>query len=249
MSTTASNAVLAIRGNSLTVAERYVLLVFAVHARQPDDPDAPLEAWPTAATVAAETGLTREHVQRCLASLQGHGLLRQTGRKRGRANVYQVSLRRIQHLGSGAPVVEPQITPTSDVRSHLSVISDHTEQEGEQEGNGTAEAGAADAAAEAAAAVAKAVYDTTDGAVPFMGVRQIALWAVKRRGADPDQVTAALVGLYRAGRPTTKVLLGQVLDGIVRVPGFTVRQNGYDDRRAGSDYWAKGGQFLQEAPK
>lgn len=130
MSIVAAQAVLSIRSGGLSVAERFVLLAYAVHARQPDDDEAPLEAWPTAPTVAAETGLTREHVQRCLNVLKDKGLLRQTGAKRGRANVYQVSLRRIGALKEQ----RSEITPTSDVRSLRLVMSDHTEREGEPEG-------------------------------------------------------------------------------------------------------------------
>ena len=144
MSATASAAVLRLRDTRLSVAERYVLLVYAVHARQPDDTEAPLEAWPTATTVAKETGLTREHVQRCLLTLQQFGLLRQTGRRKGRANVYEVSLRRLIAMSEREVVVEPDITPSPtaqepkcDVRSHPSVMSDHTEREVERKDKNT----------------------------------------------------------------------------------------------------------------
>lgn len=132
MSLQAAVAVMKVRDPALTVGERYVLLVYAVHAGAPDGQH-PLEAWPTAPTVAAETGLTREHVQRCLKVLQDRGLMVQTGQRRGRANVYRVDLSRITALGA----VCARITPTSDGGSHLGVMEDHIERKGERKGEST----------------------------------------------------------------------------------------------------------------
>lgn len=127
MSIAAASAVLDIRDPSLTVAERHVLLIYAVRARDEADQGAPLEAWPTAVRLAQETGLTREHVQRCRTVLANRNLIRPTGRKRGRSDVYQVNLRLIRHLCA-------DITPSCDVTSQSSVMSHHTERKGIEQG-------------------------------------------------------------------------------------------------------------------
>lgn len=62
-----------------------------------------------------------------------------------------------------------------------------------------------------AAGIAKAVYDGTQGMVNFMAVRQIATKALKVEGATPERVVAALLALYREGRPLTLTTLGQRL--------------------------------------
>jgi len=64
-----------------------------------------------------------------------------------------------------------------------------------------------------AEAVARGLYDGTQGAVPFMGMRVIAKWAIDTKRAAPDRVLAVGLALYAAGKPITKVLVAQVLDG------------------------------------
>lgn len=122
MSIKAAAAVLDVRDEALTVAERYVLLIYAVRAREDSDPRMPLMAWPTAVRLAEETGLTREHVQRCRAILTERGLIQRTGMKKGRSDVYQLDLSVILALGK------------CDVTSHRPVMSHHTERTGKEQG-------------------------------------------------------------------------------------------------------------------
>lgn len=63
--------------------------------------------------------------------------------------------------------------------------------------------------------IAKRAYDSTDGALAYMGTRGIAKWAVEKKGRTPQDVEAAIASLWRAGRAMTKQSVGQVLDGIV----------------------------------
>lgn len=69
------------------------------------------------------------------------------------------------------------------------------------------------------AMIAKRAHDATKGALPYMGIRQIAKWAIHTRGTDPADVENAIAQLYRAGRAVTKTILGQTLDGYGTRPG------------------------------
>lgn len=123
MSVEAVKAVLAIRTTTLTTAERFVLLALSEHA-SPDASGA-LVAWPSAQTLALETGLARPYVQECLKVLQRHGLIRQTGQKRRRVNVYAVRLHVIRawHHGPADPEVSGEMTPTCQVSGQETVRS------------------------------------------------------------------------------------------------------------------------------
>lgn len=91
--------------------------------------------------------------------------------------------------------------------------------------NTTENTGAADADAQEQLAVidttpewdvvAKLAYDATDGALPYMGMRTIAKWAIDKKHRSPKDVEQAIASLWRAGRAVTKQTVGQVLDGIV----------------------------------
>lgn len=62
--------------------------------------------------------------------------------------------------------------------------------------------------------IAKRAYDSTDGALPYMGMRGIAKWAIERKQADSRTVEAAIAGLYGSGQAVTKQSVAQVLDGV-----------------------------------
>jgi hypothetical protein len=66
------------------------------------------------------------------------------------------------------------------------------------------------------AGIAKRAHDNTKGALPFMGMRQIAKWAIHTRGTDPGQVEKAIADLYKSGRAVTKQSVGQMLDGYAK---------------------------------
>lgn len=72
-----------------------------------------------------------------------------------------------------------------------------------------------------ARAIAQDVHDKTKGAYTFKASYGIVAWALKA-GYTETQVHATIGRLWRAGRPLTKALLGQALEGIVQPlpPGY-----------------------------
>ncbi len=71
--------------------------------------------------------------------------------------------------------------------------------------------------------VAKQAYDRTTGALPYMGMKAIAKWAIHTKGAHPKDVLNAIGELYTGGRQPTKTSVAQKLDGIIRPDGRTNR--------------------------
>lgn len=71
--------------------------------------------------------------------------------------------------------------------------------------------------------VAKQAYDQTSGALPFMGMKAIAKWAIHTKGAHPRNVLNAIEELYTGGRQPTKTSVAQKLDGIIDKHGRTNR--------------------------
>ena len=67
--------------------------------------------------------------------------------------------------------------------------------------------------------VAKEAYDQTQGALGYMPMRQLAKWAIHTRGLTAADVLTIIQGLYIAGRPITKQIIGQVIDGHTTVQG------------------------------
>lgn len=68
------------------------------------------------------------------------------------------------------------------------------------------------------AQIAKRAYDATKGALSYMGIRQIAAWAINQGHYEPARVEAAMSSLHQNGKPINKPLLSQTLEGIVK-PG------------------------------
>ncbi|MGF7124054.1 hypothetical protein [Rhodococcus sp. BE178] len=94
---------------------------------------------------------------------------------------------------------------------------------GEQGNRGTGESptgastlAAANQAPEQTAAVN--AYERVGKAFNFVAVRQIAKWAIHTRNTDPQIVEDALVAIYEMGKPITKQLVGQYLDGHLTRP-------------------------------
>lgn len=65
-------------------------------------------------------------------------------------------------------------------------------------------------------AVTERAHERVNKALNFIAVRGIAKWAIHTRGADPDSVENAIVGIYQMGKPITKTVMGQYLDGLFR---------------------------------
>lgn len=120
----AVRAVLAIRAQHLTTAERFVLAVLSEHASH--DPDGDLVAYPSGTLMALETGLTREYVQACLRRLRDLQVIATKGKRR-RVNVYRIDLATIHAWGHPRPVLSGQFTQSCEVSSQETVNSVHTE--------------------------------------------------------------------------------------------------------------------------
>lgn len=78
--------------------------------------------------------------------------------------------------------------------------------------------------------VAKRAYDGTSGALPFMGIKAIAKWAIHTKGAHPRTVDAAIRELYTGGRAVTKQTVAQRLDGIITPAGRANQPNAKDEK-------------------
>lgn len=77
--------------------------------------------------------------------------------------------------------------------------------------------------------VAKTAYDQTSGALPYMGMKAIAKWAIHTKGAHPRAVLGAIETLYTRGRQPTKTTVAQFLDGIIKADGRTNLPNAKDE--------------------
>lgn len=58
-----------------------------------------------------------------------------------------------------------------------------------------------------------AAYEATGKAFNFIAVRAITKWMISDRGLTEQQATQAIVDTYQAGKPITKQVLGQLIDG------------------------------------
>lgn len=78
--------------------------------------------------------------------------------------------------------------------------------------------------------IAQRAYDATHGALKFIAVRQVAQWAIDKRGANPDRVEHAIADIHHRGKPVTRAVVDQWLDGAFdRKPHW---QMSSDDRAA-----------------
>lgn len=77
--------------------------------------------------------------------------------------------------------------------------------------------------------VAKTAYDQTQGALGYMPMRQLAKWAIHTRGLSAEDVLSIIQGLYVAGRPITRTIVGQVIDGHTTPQGRTTQHRSTTD--------------------
>lgn len=78
----------------------------------------------------------------------------------------------------------------------------------------TADAAEPDPAQEAT----KDAYERVGKAFKYVAVLAIAKWAIKERGTDPQHLADAFVNIYGMGKPITKQIVGQYLDGKLNQP-------------------------------
>jgi hypothetical protein len=78
--------------------------------------------------------------------------------------------------------------------------------------------------------VAKRAYEGTSGALPYMGMKAIAKWAIHTKGVHPRAVDEAIRILYQRGRQPTKTTVAQYLDGIITPAGRTNQPNAKDEK-------------------
>lgn len=80
-------------------------------------------------------------------------------------------------------------------------------------------------------AATERAYDRVGKAFNFMAVRQMAKWAIHDRGADPQTVEDAIVAVYEMGKPVTRQVLGQYLDGHFSVNRATANGQSRADQK------------------
>lgn len=66
---------------------------------------------------------------------------------------------------------------------------------------------------------AEDAYEKTGKAFAFIPVRQIAKWLIHDRGLSAEMASKAIVMVYEMGKPITKQVLGQLIDGHIRTNG------------------------------
>jgi hypothetical protein len=59
-------------------------------------------------------------------------------------------------------------------------------------------------------------YEKTGKAFAFVPVRQMVKWLIHDRGLPPEVASQAVVMVYEMGKPITKQVLGQLIDGHIR---------------------------------
>lgn len=69
-------------------------------------------------------------------------------------------------------------------------------------------------------------YERVGKAFKYVAVLQIAKWAIHDRGEDGHTVEDAIVAIYEMGKPITKQLVGQYLDGHLARPGLRPAEGG-----------------------
>ncbi|MGX6508265.1 hypothetical protein [Rhodococcus sp. SJ-2] len=69
-------------------------------------------------------------------------------------------------------------------------------------------------------------YERVGKAFKYVAVLQIAKWAIHDRGEDTKTVEDAIVAIYEMGKPITKQLVGQYLDGHLARPGLRPVEGG-----------------------
>lgn len=74
--------------------------------------------------------------------------------------------------------------------------------------------------------VATTAYEAIGKSGAFMGIRQIAKWCVNDRGLTAEQFRDAVVAVYQMGKPITKQVIGQFIDGHLgsRAPNRTTQK-------------------------
>lgn len=78
--------------------------------------------------------------------------------------------------------------------------------------------------------IAQRAYDATHGALKFIAVRQVAQWAIDKRGEPPARVEQAIADVHHRGKPVTRAVLDQWFDGaFTRKPHW---QQSNDERMA-----------------
>jgi hypothetical protein len=217
------------------------------------------DGWSITSEALARTGQEgRDAIRTALSELEGAGYLRRERRQddKGRwttqAVVYDTpQAHPVQEALAGLEIAPTPGNPSSVANPQVSDITagqpdDWKTDAGKPGANRTpskntlptegATAGA-DAAPKAPAdLIAKAVYDATEGMVKYLAVRSVAARGLKVQGATQETVQAALLALYREGRPLTLETLGQRLS----------KAKGATSATAHTDHWAQGGSFIQE---
>ena len=81
--------------------------------------------------------------------------------------------------------------------------------------------------------VTTAAYNRVGKALNFLAVRGIVKWAIHDREQDPKTVEECIVALYGMGKPITKQIVGQYIDGIIGDSRITTRPDAPRDHKSG----------------
>ena len=74
--------------------------------------------------------------------------------------------------------------------------------------------------------IAQRAYDATHGALKFMAIRSVAQWAIDKRGEAPARVEQGIAEIHHRGKPITRAVLDQWLDGALdRRPSWQMDNN------------------------
>lgn len=217
---------------ALRSTDKFVLVALADYA------DEARSCFPSHKKTAARVGSSVATVKRAIDRLEAGGYLFVEARERAdgsaTSNRYVLNLDRRDPPAHSDPPLQDEPTPVHSyaptpahsydpapvhgcTTDEPSLIPDLTLTE-----PGAADADAGEDIVEAEVVeehpwnvIAQRAYDATDGALPYMGTRGIAKWAIEKKGRAPHEVENAIAALWSAGRAMTKQTVGQVLDGIL----------------------------------
>ena len=201
-----------------TGADRLVLLAIADAANKEGR-----NSCQSAATLAKMSAASERTVWRCIARLEAAGEIIKTGFH----GTYKTSIYDLPGVACGqgvkmSPPVIEDTDPLTSVQDSLTSVQEPYDTDGTlphlypsttPTNNPKADAAAPPADKHPADLIAKKSHDATNGALPYMGIRGIAKWAIDRNGSTPAETEAAIADLWRRGRPVTKQTVAQTLRG------------------------------------
>lgn len=98
--------------------------------------------------------------------------------------------------------------------------------------------------------IARRLYDYSRGALNYMGMKQIAKWAMKaHEGITREEVGRAMMNLWSGSRAVTKQTVGQALQGWIRPDGTSSARPAPGTRQNADDRFAATQALKQPEPQ